>query len=464
MTEVLDSVYLILIFIIIFVELVRKKTVPLDFLTFFHIGFMFWYVLPAFLTAFDPDNAVGDIWLNIKSDPNNLETALAVFAGYLAIVMGFYAKSAQKVGKQTIVKSRGHLLILIYTIFLLLFAWVSIYLYSAPFGGIGMAITQGLEVRGGQIETGELGFFIRFIGGASFASYLLVDFVLNREIKKIKLINLILFIISFLLAVISFMMRAGRLDVIFYFLGFYQIVVLKYRRIPWTFSIAFACFTALFLFYGKNVFASLAAIPDGLDAMIDTFNQSVEGSSQKSGFNIYAFMGNFYYPFFSLNVALSYDYDMRWFLDLLYGAFSLIPDRLIGTEPPQTILYYNTMYIAGRFDFAIPTGLLAFGVYSFWWPGLIIACWVYGWLGGCLQAMLDKHLHEVFWMPSVYALTSQMWVNLQSSDPETFLQSNFIFLASIIFLLGVGAKFSVIRDRSNKKLSKSNNNSQTGSQ
>jgi hypothetical protein len=450
LTEILDSAYFALILIIVFVELVRQKNELPDFLTFFHIGFILWYIIPAFLTAFDPENAVSDIWLDIKGEANNLETALAIFVGYFFIVTGFYAKSARRLAKKVVIKSRRSLPILIYTVLLLLLVAISIHIYSIPLGGVATAITKGLEVRGGQVETGQLGFFIRFIGGAAFASYLLMSFVLNQDLKKTRWIYIVLFVISVLMAIISFLMRAGRLDVIFYFLGFYQIIIQKYRKVPWIFGFGFVCFTAFFLFYGKNVFAGMAAIPDGFDAVIEKFTQSVEGSGQDEGFNIYGLMGNFYYPFFSLNVALSYDYELRWFVDLLYGALSLLPDRLMNSEPPQTILYYNTMLITGGFDFGIPTGLLAFGIYSLWWPGLIISCWVYGWSGGYLQTILEQNIKHIFWMPSFYALLSQIWFGLQSSDPETFLQSNFIFLASIIFLLAVGTKISITSDRSEK--------------
>ena len=67
----------------------------------------------------------------------------------------------------------------------------------------------------------------------------------------------------------------------------------------------------------------------------------------------------------------------------------------------------------------------------------MIVCLTYGWIGGCLQAIMEKHLEDVFWMPYFYALTAQVWVFFQGSDPESFFQSNFMLLVSSFLLVFV---------------------------
>lgn len=118
----LDSAYLILLFAIAFIEIVRKKSDKFDFLTLFNIYFSLLYVLPGFLLAFDFKNSVSDIGLGISLYTNNIQTALAIFGGYFLVVIGFYAKTAQYWGKSIVIQARNNdLIVLVYAIFLLLF-------------------------------------------------------------------------------------------------------------------------------------------------------------------------------------------------------------------------------------------------------------------------------------------------------------------------------------------------------
>lgn len=445
------SAYVVLMFAILVIELVRKKENPIDFLSMFNLAFILWYPFPAFLIAYDVQEATAGDWQSVINYTNQSQTAIAICLGYFLVLKGFYAKSAQNVGKAIILKSRNSGLIFKYAVFLLLFSLASIQIYSSAFGGVSNAITQALAARSGRAQTGTLGFFIRFLSGAGFASYLLGAFVFEKNVGNLKLFKIGLFGVGIAGAITSFLLRAGRLNVIYYFLGFYQIYILKKKKIPWVASGVFIVLTVLFLFYGKNLFSSLSAIQDGFDAVIDRFNQSVKDNARDEGVSLYGFMSNFYYTVFSLDTAFNKEYDIRWFIDIVYGIFTLVPDRLLGSESPDTILRYNSEYIIGAFDYAIPTGFLAFGIYSLWWPGLVIVCLTYGWIGGCLQTIMEKHLQNVFWMPYFYALTAQLWVFFQGSDPESFFQSNFMLLVSSFLLVFVGGTVLVKQSYRYKK-------------
>jgi hypothetical protein len=442
------AIYLLLILVILFLELTRRKSAIIDFLTLFNLGYLMWYVFPAILIALQPNQALSGIWLNVSQYTNKPQTALAVFTAYIFIFLGFHAKSAQSLATKIKIESRNSKLIFFFTVGLLSFCLLCLHIYSSAQGGIIKAISQAIAVRSNTADSsvGEATIMLRFIGGTAFASYLLAGYVFTDIRKQDKLLQIVLFVISVIGSICSFLVRAGRLDVIFYLLGFYQIVVQKTKKIPLAFSLLFVFFTVMFLFYGKEFFGALGSIPDGWDAVERSFNERLtEGEKGDTGFNIYHFMANFYYPIISLDVAFGKDYELRWFKDLFDGFVSIIPDRMLGGEPPKTILYYNTVYIVGSFDFAIPTGILAFAVYSLWWPGLIITCWVYGWIGGYLQTVFNRHREEIFWMPFFYSIVSQNWVVLQSVDPESYFQSNFIFLFSSFALLTLGAKIYLVR-------------------
>jgi hypothetical protein len=445
------AIYCLLIFVILVLELTRRKSSIIDFLSLFNLGYLMWYVFPGILIAIAPNQALSGVWLNVVQYTNKPQTALAIFAAYILIFLGFHARSARNLSTKIKIESRNSKLIFFFTIGLLSFCLFCLYIYSSAQGGIIKAISQAIAVRSGTGDgtPGEATIMLRFIGGTAFASYLLAAYVFTDVRKQDKLLQVVLFIIAVIGSICSFLVRAGRLDVIFYLLGFYQIVVPKTKKIPVVFSLLFAFFAAMFLFYGKEFFGALGAIPDGWDAVQNAFNERlVEGEKGDTGFDIYQFMSNFYYPIISLDVAFGKDYELRWFKDLFDGFISILPDRMLGGEPPKTILYYNTVYIVGAFDFAIPTGMLAFAVYSLWWPGLMIVCWIYGWIGGYLQTVFNRHREDIFWMPFFYSIVSQNWVVIQSVDPESYFQSNFIFLVSTLALLTIGAKIHITSQKS----------------
>ncbi|PPS39828.1 O-antigen polymerase [Chroococcidiopsis sp. TS-821] len=443
----LDSAYLVLLALIVFIEIFREKSSKFDFLTLFNIYFALMYPLPAFLLAFDFANAASSLGAGISLYTNKLQTVLAIFVGYFLVVIGFYSKSAIAWGQKMSLKTRHNNSVLIYAVALLLFSSISIYVYGLQYGSFINALSQASLIRARAVEGGALVFFKHFTLFAMPASYLLASVVFFQKDKKINpLLILLIFIFSVIVAVIAITLTGGRGYLINYFLCFYLVYILKNRKVSWTFNIVFGIFAVFFLFYGKVFFFSLTALPQGFDAVVNTFVKTIESDSG-SDFNFYQFMYNFQFPVHSLEVALHRDYELRWFVDILYAFASLIPQRLLGVVPPETIMYYNTQYIIGNNDFSIPTGFLAFGVYSLWWPGLFIVTFTYGWIGRYLQTMLIKYINQIFWMPFIYTTIAQIWMDFLSSDPETFIQGYFAFLTGIGLLFILYSKISVAQQK-----------------
>lgn len=444
----LESAYLILLFIIAFIEIGRKKSDKFDFLTLFNIYFSVLYPLPAFLLAYDFDQAASSLAENISLYTNSIQTALAIFVGYFVVVIGFYSPSAIKFGKNIIIEARKNdRLILGYAFFLLLFSCLSIHIYGLQYGGFLNALANTTLIRVQAIEGGNLVFFSRLTLFSIFASYLFCSFTFIKRNKKGRIWLSIIFLFSVVVTVIALTMTGGRSPLINYVIGFCLVYFLKNQKISWLTLSVIGCFLVLFLFYGKALFFSLTAVPNGLGAVIERFSDSLNESASGE-FSFYNFMHNFQYPVFSLDVAFTQRYQLRWFIDFIYGLASLIPDRLLGTAPAESIIYYNSRYIIGNNDFSIPTGFLALGIYSLWWPGLIIICFTYGWIGRCLQTALNKHIHDIFWLPFIYVVIAQIWMDFVASDPETFFQLYFSSLTAMILLMLLGSKIYVVQRNS----------------
>lgn len=443
----LDSAYLVLLALIVFIEIFREKSSLFDFLTLFNIYFALMYPLPGFLLAFDFTNAASSLGLGISLYTNKFQTVLAVFVGYFLVVLGFYSKSAIAWGKKISLRTRYNNSVLFYALALLLFSSVSIYIYGLQYGSFINALSQASLIRARAVEGGALVFFKHFTLFSLPASYLLGAVVFFQKDKKYNpILIFITFVISVIIAIIAIMLTGGRGYLINYFLCFYLVYILAKKKISWTFNVVFGIFAVFFLFYGKVLFFSLTALPQGFNAVVNTFMNTINSGSGDD-FNFYQFMYNFQFPVHSLEVALYRDYELRWFVDILYAFASLIPQRLLGVVPPETIMYYNTLYLAGTNDFSIPTGLLAFGVYSMWWPGLFIVTFVYGWIGRYLQTVLMQHMKQIFWIPFIYTAVAQIWMDFLSSDPETFVQGYFAYLTGIGILFILYSKVSLAQQK-----------------
>jgi hypothetical protein len=449
--------YLGLIFFILFLEIIRRKDSSIDFLTLFHIFFVLWYPLPALVLDI---SSFGNVGLALTFDgskyTSNIQTALAIFVGYFCVFIGFYSKSAVQFGEKIIIKSYSDKNIIVFAILLLLFGSVSIHIYSSQHGGLLNAVSQAMIIRSSteaNLEGGNLLFFKPLMFFVFFSSYLLGSYIIFKP-KKTNLFLIFIFSITVVVSVLAAIIASGRQRVINYVLVFYLGYILKTKKFNLGLILPLLYFAILFILYGKALFFSLTALPDGLFAVVEKFLESLHDKSD-SDFDFYTLIANFVYPIHSLDAAFNNKYEMRLFVDFIYAFLDLLPDRLLGTEPPKSLGEYNTFFIAKTNEYAIPPGFLAFGIYSMSWSGLIIFCFIFGWLGRYLQTIFNRHLHSVYWMPFFYALTAKTWTDFcGSGEPQVFLISNFWYFISSVLLVFLLSKVSLARHHNQKNMEK----------
>ncbi|BAZ25062.1 hypothetical protein NIES4073_59660 [Kalymmatonema gypsitolerans NIES-4073] len=448
----ISSAYLGLLFFIAFLEINRKKENHFDFLTLFNIIFALMYPLPAFVL--DADFAArAELSFRSTLYISNPQTALAIFLGYFFVIIGFYSSDAQKYGKFIFIETRSDNFVTVYAVLLLLFSCVSIQIYSSQYGNFLYAISNAGLIRAGAAteEGGALGFFKHLMLFSIFSSYLFGSFVLSKKFWKWRLILYTTFLISVVIAVVTCLMEGSRMILITYFLVWYLVWVLKTGRLSLQFTIPVLCFIALFLLYGKPIAFSLTALPDGYVAVWERFQEYLSNQPD-SGFNFYKFMGNFVYPIHSLDAAINTQYNMRLFLDWLYAFATILPERLLNVDVPDTITVYNTEYIVGPVDYSIPPGFLAFGFYSLSWAGVIIVCLTYGWIGRYLQTIFKNNIHAVPWMPFIYVLTAKLWIDFQTAgDPRVFIMFNLWCLLSTLPFFFIASKISISKNKNKKR-------------
>ncbi|MEA5597652.1 O-antigen polymerase [Rivularia sp. UHCC 0363] len=434
--------YLGIILFILFIEITRKKKVVFDFLSFFHLMFCLMYPLPAFLMSanlgFDGDEYSGAFTFTIY----DAQLLLAIFLGYFIILVGFYSASAQIYAKKTIVTWRSEKTILRIAIFMLLFSFISVQIYASQFGGLTSAISKATFIRTAVAEGGTLVFFKHFMFLSFCPSYLLAAFIFDNKIRKHKLFLYTAFVISAFSTVIGVTITGGRAHLIIYFLTFYLVKVIVSKKLPWLLTISLLLPSIIFILYGKAFFFSLSGIKDGFDSVREILVTSVETQSKDTdGFS--SLIANFSYQIYSLKAAFNAEYPLRLFIDWYYGIIAFLPERLIEVDMPETLSTFNTRYIAGNNDFMIPTGMFAFGIYSLSWPGLIIVCFIYGWVGCFLENFFYHNLNKAAWMPFLYVMAAQIWIDFfTAGDPEIFLFADFGYLLSLFILFAAGSQIS----------------------
>ena len=449
----LAIIYFGLICFILIFELIRPKVNSFDFLTFFNIVFCISYPLPGLLLILgNINNLSSSILLGTTIDLNNAQVPIAIFLTYFIGVIGFYSQSAQRVAGKIVIQNRernNDNVILIYIIILLLISCISIQIYSSQYGGLLSALSNAALIRAEVIEAGSLSFFKRFVFLCLFAAYLSAALLFIKKINHKNKRLYIIFLFSIITFLVSFLLIATRAVLLRTIITFYLVYVLCRGKVSLKFMIIFIISSSLFIFYGKEIFGSLTALPDGFDAVIDKFQYFLD-TKEKTDFSLNELNSEFAFPFTSIYAALNTAYEIRWLSDWLYGFASFLPDKLLHDlmhiEVPPTVSHYNTYYLVKSNEYEIPSGFISSCFYSLSWPGVIIFSFSYGWLGRWIQSILINHIEQIYWMPFIYVAGGLVWADfLPYADPKILLHTHFWFFISTLILFALAAKVSIVK-------------------
>jgi oligosaccharide repeat unit polymerase len=435
----LSTTYLLLFIFIVCIEVTRKKSNILDFLLFFHISFVIFYIFPGFvLSKLAESSSSHSFYFQ-----SNLQVLFAIYLGYFLVLIGFYSSSAIKLSKKIEIKKYNNKTIIKFANYLIIFAIISILIYSAQYGGFLKAISQSAAIRSGRVEGGSLVLFKKLFPCAEYASYLLASLVFFSQKNKNNGVLLFKFFLSIILSVITMLMKSSRSSIIRYFVSFILAYIIYRKKIPWISIIIGVILSIAVIQYGDPLFASLSSIPDGYDSFMADFSNRLEfQASESSGSYLEDDLtGDFSYPLYSLDTAFNNQYELRLFSDFIIGFATLFPERLIPIKTPDGVSYLNTFLFYGHNNVNFPPGFLALGIYSMSWMGLVMICLFYGWLGRYMQTVLSQDKNNHPWISFLYVIIMNMWSGLLSSgDPEIVVQGNTVFVLSIFFIFSFSPK------------------------
>ncbi|ABW29805.1 hypothetical protein [Acaryochloris marina] len=445
----------LVIFIVIF-ELIRDKQTLIDFLSFFNVLFCLAFPLPGiFLLLSEHSNLNTSILKGTTINLNSFQVPLLIFLTYFFVAIGFHLDSATNSANRIYIKEKnsGHF-VFTYALILLLISFSSIVVYSVQNGGLINAISNASLLRSTVIETPQFSLVKRFFLLSFMGSFLISSILFNDKSKGRSIQLLIIFIFSISISLLSFFLIATRANVLRYLLTFYLVYSIRKGKHSLGVVIFFITLLAIISSYGKEIFGSLIYLSDGIDAVTDNFQNSVDANiqSESDPSNV---LDEFSAPFFSIFAATNSTYELRLLSDWFYGLASFLPDRIY--EAPPTVSYYNTNFLVNTDKYEIPSGFISSCLYSMSWPGLIIFSLSYGWIGRFIQQVTYNHSLEIHWMQYIYVYSALVWSDYTIyADPKILLQTHFWFFISCFFLivlssnLFISDKYSIARMRSDK--------------
>ncbi len=262
----------------------------------------------------------------------------------------------------------------------LLFCFVFILIYIAQYGGLQNALYSAAAIRSGygEVEDGSKLTFVKYLMPIGVFPFLYFSLqCINGEVKK----NIILFLISASVLFLALILMSGRTRIVMYLLAL--VILTIYAKDGFKINLkktilygGVGTLSFIFITQGKKIFSSLEALMNGESLL------TIMGENEKSSF-LDSFLGYFAHRNYSNEMALQYFSDtnnLYWFKDNFYILFYLIPERLTGISKPESISYINTQNFTGIYDSTIPPGILAYGLYSLWIPGMFLMAILYSFL------------------------------------------------------------------------------------
>lgn len=437
---------LLLVWIIAF-EIFRKKEVFVDFLSIFHLFFLFTYIFPTLVFLAEP--SLYYEWKFLSVYPKVLDlfiVFLAILVGYLSIVVGYVLASKKSFKQYPTIKFKygeqsQFLMVLIFFI-ISLFAF---FLYAHGHGGIIDLILSGKDIRAKREHAGIFQYFGYLASGLTLSMLLFYSFKSYSQNHNVHKWAKRLFIVALVSALFYAVGTAGRgnIGMIFVYL-----VLLYFIMHPPQLNIKtlinvfiFTMFMYLLILYGKSALWTLYALADGPFAYIDAFTKHREWyGSQNTSDGIIQYLVGFFsekdHPLVSLYVSLSHPdaYQApRYFLDWPRAFVELIP----GISQPEFIVS-STPSGLGRDFFGtsgyVPPGWIAMRIINGGFGWLLIASFISGYLGGWLNKFIIKNWFISPILPGVFMFMALFWNdNIIGIDPFMFFFPN--LKTFLIFIL-----------------------------
>ena len=362
-----------------------------------------------------------------KNDVESFYVQLLILLFYFSFIFGTNLGNHYK-GFLKISVSNKNIRRLCYT--LVLIGLFSMGVFLSKYGGISYVLSNMSQIRSGQADVKSylgaffLGFykFVNLSFFICFAKILIDDSKQNISFKFYFLANL-------MFSIFGIYLSAGRENGISFLISIIVIYMAVKKKIPLKFSIFFILFTVFYIVFGKTL---IFALYDENFDISDFFNNRFYYMILDS-FNI--IMVEFAHQYMSIVNFISVDGTFNYFSD--YYIWILTPFKLIGINFGDSISYYNTYIIMGRWESIIPPGPVAFGYMSLGVLGVFIHGIIVGYIFRAVDSIfnINNQVKIDPVMVGFYGMLVPTFTYIMSnSDLTLFFQNR---LAPLVFFLAL---------------------------
>lgn len=433
--------------VIILFELGRKKYFIIDHITFFNFFFFLVYSFtPLALLIYGSDLINYDMPYGSEYFGNNSFTSSIVLGAYLLFVSGYQISLNSKQNyyfKFKTLFTTSFIVKILPLVFGVLF--VFLYFYIAEFGGLREAIDQSEAYRSSTLIFHKFGFLERFFPLNTILLYYLFFKIVVEGKEEFKNVLTMYFAVSIIFALIIISMNSSRGYIIFQALGLYVIYAMYHKNYYLRYMIPAILIAVLVIKFGKPMFSSMSdLVTYGFDTFWSSFTQRLEANNQ----NERSIVSFFTHPIVSLEASLvnsGVEIDLRYFKDILYAFFSLLPNELLGIKDPIMLMQVNTLLLEGRLAEDILPGILGFFSYQLNTVGVLAGSFFYGVIGGYLYKIFTNFYEEskgslVF----IYMISISYGYFVFRGSPVNLLIGQFILIV-VVFVIFFYSRF-IFRD------------------
>ncbi len=388
--------YFLLGLLIIGFEISRKKYFIIDHITLFNFFFFLVYVFTPIALILNGTHLIADdMPYGHEYYGKNPFTSSIVFSAYLFFLLGYSLIMNQKQKYRLIFQTGFNANFTIKLLpFLYLFLFVIMYVYTNEFGGLKETIEQAKAYRSSAIAAHTYAFVQHFFPLNTILLYYLYFKVFLQKDQNYRAFMIVFLLFSILFSLLVMAIYASRGYVIFEIAGLYIITAMYHKNYFFKYLVPALFVAFLVIKFGHPLSNSISdLVKYGFDAFWNGFIGRIELLEQDKT----SIISNFTHPIVSLEASLArsgVDIEFRYFVDIFYAFFALLPNELLGIKDPENLMEVNTQVLLGMKAEQILPGILGFFSYSLNVIGVFIGSFFYGLFGGYLYKIFISFYQE----------------------------------------------------------------------
>ena len=285
--------YFTLLMCIVVYELQRKKVSYIDFLTIFNAFFSLFYVIPGILVSVWPEFYLRDISSKAAElTQNNVVVFIVVVCAYLLFLIPylFVRKNIFYNGIPTVktyTDPSYQKKIILFSVVMITIATILFTITIVSRGGLSQAIAIAGLLRSDKDSVMDKGFmsYLLYVYPYMFRASLILLTYAILVYPQMRLVKILLWGISFAMAILAGLVMGGRLNVLYPFVLVFITVVFAKQKIPWLIMTVF-CLSSLFIIYFEKGLSNFFGQEQSLHLDIGNAIYSISSNRGNAFFSI----------------------------------------------------------------------------------------------------------------------------------------------------------------------------------